>query len=378
LEQRPYVDYPDFRGDSYEAFRQIVDFAVSLRVPLILAGDVLEKSLPDSITLAAAAEGVVKCNSSGVPVYFIEGQHDYSPVVPWLSLFPGARPLYPSGPIRIGNYTVAGLSYTTAAALPDGMKQIHPQTDVLVLHQPWLEFMGQHLPSDGSLVELVPPHVKLVITGDFHVHKRLVIDRPGGPLVVLSPGSSTIQSIKEDPKKYFFIVYDDLSFESVPLTGRPVFNETVMLPSEVDESIGRLIAMTEAWGTSPDSQRLPKQLHQPVWIVRLHASVKAGTKFMDKAKGVAHLFLRTFGQTEVVATNDTWRCSDFAAAVEKSGVSANSPIGRVALALWRSSTPADELNVHVQSWLSGNNPISEVFHVANSAVDNKELVPTPA
>lgn len=356
LEQRPYVDYPEFHGDSFEAFRQVIEQSILARTPLILAGDVLEKNYPDSVTLKEAFRQIDRMAAERLEVYYIEGQHDYAPRHPWLSLHGWPKKLYPEGCVRIGSHRIAGLDYTPAAQLPARMADIAKDADILVLHQPWREFMGEHLPSDGALAELVPPQIRLVITGDFHQHRPLLASRAdGSSFGILSPGSTTLQSVKEDPAKFFYAVMDDLSFSSLPLRGRPVFHDRIQSPAQVDAAIANRLDELGRWRVSPDCALLPASLHTPVWVVYVHALAKeAGEKIRAAAAGKFHLFLRSFGAAPETASSVQKPANhlDFAAAMQVAGTPATTAEGQAALRLWSAKDPASELESIVQAWMA--------------------------
>ena len=50
---RPYTwaKYPTLQGDAYAAFRYITDYCIKHKLPLLLLGDLLDKSLPDSLSV---------------------------------------------------------------------------------------------------------------------------------------------------------------------------------------------------------------------------------------------------------------------------------------------------------------------------------------
>ena len=51
LEPHAYAARPGMAGDAHCSFRQLVDAALELQAPLLLAGDVFDKCHPDSVTL---------------------------------------------------------------------------------------------------------------------------------------------------------------------------------------------------------------------------------------------------------------------------------------------------------------------------------------
>jgi hypothetical protein len=138
---------------------------------------------------------------------------------------------------------------------------------------------------------MMPPSVKLVITGDFHTHCAKVIERPEGSFVVLSPGAMALQSISEDANKYFFTTDHGLKTESVPLRSRRVYVTPAATLAQLRDIAEDLVFREKAAADVGANDDLPKEIQKPLWVVRcppevdctnLHAMTNDGFHIMVK------------------------------------------------------------------------------------------------
>lgn len=355
LEYNAYVDYPAMWGDAYFALAQEVDCALQHRVPLVLAGDVFERNYPDSYSLKQLFDQLDRLAAGGQAFYFVQGQHELSRRKPWCGLHAHAFHLHQQTrllKLSPGQQVVYGLDWQPAAALAWLAAEVPPEVTVLVLHQVWREFMGDHVPTEGSLAELVPDHVRLVITGDFHGHcQKHLKNKNGNEFTVLSPGSAVWQSVMEDHEKYFYLVYDDLSYESVPLKGRRVVRTRSQTPEQLAHDVTD--AVNELQGRDP---YLTECLATPAWIAQYHESLAPHKHLIEQAaKGRAHLFLRHFGASSAPAEEDADATGDVATfeealAAEVGG--AGGPVCSTVMRLWGAADPAAELAAVVEEMLA--------------------------
>jgi hypothetical protein len=289
-----WAKHPSLRGDSYFSMRQLTDYCLEKKLPLILAGDVFDKTHPDPATV----EFFVSCLSAmrwrGLGVYFIQGQHEFSHDTPWLSLVPGALHadgrwfFLPSGHDR-PHVKFYGLDFTHAADLGRKLDGIPADADVLIAHQVWAEHMGKFGSPEGSLKDV--PHVKMVVTGDYHAHKVTRLKAGDGrDLVVASPGSTCMQEISEDSAKYFFVLHDDLRLTSHALSTRPCYRYRAASVGELDEVVREISEVT------PDSGVLPEEIARPIVQVRyLDSLPEAEARLKVACDGRCHFFPSPFG-----------------------------------------------------------------------------------
>lgn len=352
IEYNAYAAYPALWGDSYFAIEQQVDLAVANCASLILAGDVLEKSYPDSYSLSVLMRQLNRLRGFG-RAFFVQGNHEFSRRRPWLSISDEnlhIAHLHHRLEVLVPGMVMYGLDYQPATQLAAEMATIPQEASVLVCHQAWSELMGEHLPSDGSLVELLPDHIHLVISGDYHVHKLLKLqNRNGAAFTLLSPGSATMQSLAEDPIKYCFAMGETLEeITSLPLKNRPVEYVEMISPTKAAEDLAGLVVRAAGSRARED---LPIHLRMPIWHVRLHPGM---TTFVDKlteaAAGCAHLFIRPFGDKADVLASDDSGVSNFEEALQKE--LADSPLREPAVRLWRSADPKEEIAAIVREGLA--------------------------
>jgi len=290
---KPYTwsKYPLLRGDAFFSFQQIVSYCIACRLPLILAGDILDERRPDAETVGFVTDQMNSMADAKLPVYFIQGQHDMSGR-PWLKI--GQWPTHVDGKsFEIGGIKFYGIDFVPKHLLAGRLEQIPDGTDVVVMHQVWEEFMGRVRSCEGALRDV--PKVKMVITGDFHRHDRFKINAADGrDLVIVSPGSTNMRTLDEDPHKYFYVLYDDLSVESVPLKTRHVYRTRFASEAEVTEA---LLAVQELGYPHAkqyvDTSGLPSEIQKPIWDVEFYETVPDVEKrVMLVAGNKFHVFVK--------------------------------------------------------------------------------------
>lgn len=282
---------PNLRGDSYYSFRQIIDYARGHDLPLIIAGDVLDKRINESGVPYWIRQMMDTMENSGLHVYYIQGQHELQ-LYPWLSaVHPWSSWVHETA-FRLGEYSFYGIDWTPASGVEDALARIPEKTDVLVMHQTATEFMGGLRECELTLATV--PHARLLIIGDYHVSLvgREVPAADGRELIVLSPGSTCLQKIDESPTKFFYVLYDDLSVTPHQLQTRKAFDVTLLTQLAVDEFvevIGGKIALAIEGATRKHG--CPEELHKPILRVHYAAGLEGAYRRIVKAVGKqAHLF----------------------------------------------------------------------------------------
>jgi len=225
LAPRIWARRPDINGDAYFGFSQAVDVCVKYQLPLILPGDVFDKMRPDPYTIWFTKTQLERLSSVGLPMWFIQGQHELDRQMPWLlSISQNVHSFHwvHKKNFRINGIEFFGLDWTPADIVQDELACIPHGTDVLIAHQVWGGFMGNYNKHECQFSDV--PHVALIVTGDYH---RLVFmpttNNNNAPCRVLSPGPLCMQSIDEDPNKFVHLLYDDLTIDHVPIKTRNVY-----------------------------------------------------------------------------------------------------------------------------------------------------------
>lgn len=281
-------------GDSYHALLQVVDRCIDLGVPLVAAGDLFDTTDPHPDDVGFVRRQLDRMKAAGLHVYYIQGQHEREST-PWLDGIHRWPTHVDDVTFDLGGLALHGLDWRPAGRLAAGLAAIPAGVDAVVCHQVWKNLMGGQAACEGDLRDV--PHARLVLTGDFHKHIRLDLERDDGtPLTVLSPGSLCMQSIDEEPVKHFFVVGrdddGDLAVEGVPLHGRMAATYEVGSGSELEsvlfEQFPYLDRVTAEYAATG---KIPAALARPLVRVRLGAAVADARARIKAAARGYHLFL---------------------------------------------------------------------------------------
>lgn len=291
LQDRAWAQRP-IEGDSYFAFQQIVDLTLKHNLEaLILAGDTFDRRENRPRPIIEFSKQAERIHKRKKRILYVEGQHEMDDS-PWLSGYSCCEHLHRNH-VRISGVDIVGLNYLAGDALRSALEEPWPpkDTDVLVTHQLWSEFMGKY--ADVSLEEV--PNARLVITGDFHETHSRIINREGSPFRVLSPGSTCQQDISEDPQKYAFILYDDLSLKSVKLRGRRLHRATITTQEEAESVIYNLAGILDQLWEQSVELRLPDAVAQPLLSLAVSANLpnveqRVRDLMSNRSRPSAHLF----------------------------------------------------------------------------------------
>lgn len=273
---RVWAERPRIVGDTSWALEQIAAAVEMTRVPLLLGGDNFEAKLQraDAImSMRRFLDRVLQYTEIG----YIDGNHELSDPTFMSSIH--------DGPIRLhkrmhefNGVRVYGLDYVGPHEVASALRAV-PETDVLLTHQVWKEFLGENR-GEASMTDVLS--AKLMITGDFHQHRLLQVNG----MNVLSPGPVCLQAIDEEPQKNIYLVYDDLSITAVPLKSRPLYRHLVL-----DEEAADTRAAT--WSPQPGGEELPESVRMPiVWIHYPAEKLQIRAKLRAAWGEQAHLFFK--------------------------------------------------------------------------------------
>lgn len=192
-------------GDSYYSFQQIVEYCIDHKLPLILGGDILERKQNQARPISKLCRGLSRLQHAQVPVYYIQGNHEYDRHAPWLSVHPWPIHLHDTG-VMFHDVSVWGLDWMPRGDIQAAFKDLVPEdTDILITHQVWKDFMGDIGRTECELTDV--HHVPVVLSGDFHVTQVAEgVNAQGRPIKMLSPGSTAMQDMGEQPEKFFFVI----------------------------------------------------------------------------------------------------------------------------------------------------------------------------
>lgn len=298
LREATWVSRRELRGDSYHALNQLVSLAYAYEPEwLLVAGDVLDCRRNDA--------EVISCLVSALDALppdcqfgFIQGQHDLQHSTPWPKAVRVGTTWLDygegncSGTCYVGPYRLSGLDWRPREALQEALRQMaQDKIEVLLLHQVTQEFMGDLTPAELHLAEDLPPHVKLAVVGDYHVTKTLKL--PTGT-TVLSPGSTSMQSLDEPLEKFAFLLCEDLSLEEIPLTTRVVLRGLkVLSEGDLEKFIAEWPDRLASLEEEAEARKLPQDLRMPIVEVRYDAAVEGAYRRLRAIVGSsAHLFAK--------------------------------------------------------------------------------------
>ncbi len=291
LHQAPgaWASRPTIRGDSYYAFEQIVDYAIEHDARNIVAGgDNVDTAKPPAETVQFMREQVGRCRDEKVNFRFIQGQHDMS-TPPWFAAVSGQHHAHQEV-FTLGSIQCYGLDYLPAAQLAEALQEIPRQTELLVCHQVWSDFMGSIAVCEGALSDI--PHVKYVLTGDYHKFVDMkTTNRQGKECRVWSPGSTCMQSIDEDPDKYC-LLFDNknCSIRKLPLRTRPMIEWHTL--DEEDELQSFLDNIGDELDKAYDAgQGMPENIRKPLLYVEYSLDLeKPYSRILKAIDNRAHFF----------------------------------------------------------------------------------------
>ena len=259
-----WASRPEIRGDSFYSLQQIVDYANQYDVHLVGAGDLFDVQAPDAETCFKVKATLQQL---GRDLLFVEGQHELQPTVPWLyALLDVKRVSLHNYVLKSRGIEMVGLNWLPHEQLQQALAAL-PKADMLVTHQVWSDFMA---PLAGSATLSQVPHVRLVYTGDYHRLKQAdVTGATGQPLHALNTGSTCMQDIGELAEKQVALLYDDLSYQLLPLKTRPVGSVVLDSVEAVDNAIPTLENTLAAMATAEHPvQRQPLiRVYYPVGLV---------------------------------------------------------------------------------------------------------------
>lgn len=291
LEDGAWSTRPGIYGDAYYSFKQIIDYCIEHRLPLILGGDVLEKKSNSARPIAKLCEGLTRMQSVGLDVYYIQGNHEYDRNAPWLSVHSWPMHMHKKTcPIK--GVKVYGLDWLPKGEIQTAFQEVPPDTDILIVHQVWKDFMGNVGRTECELTEV--HHVGTVLAGDFHVTKTVENhNAQGRPIKMLSPGSICMQDCGEDPSKFFFVIAADnaggFDFRPIPMKTRRFLDYTVREQELLDSLCAGVL--TRDIKDACEFMGLPDEIAKPIVRIKFNKQLPDAFLRLTTAVGEsAHIF----------------------------------------------------------------------------------------
>lgn len=349
-------------GDCWFALQQIGDWCQEHQVPhLLLAGDLHDRPDTDPYSVDRFLDFMHHLQKGGTRTVYILGDHDQRGGSAWPHLYRSALHLDGKGMRLRNGARVWGFDYRRPGALPDALRAVPAQTDVLLCHQRWLELMGRHRPSDFSIAELPVP-VPHLWTGDYHANLGAYYNYAGGGRVrVLSPGASHMRDIADHPERFFWAVTDALEAVKVPLRARRRYDvDLTHLRTEADIGYGLL---GPGLGVDVDALARPQEGvpdEIAVNLIRLRYREdrpEVYARFERALAGRAHLFAETVSVVvgDIAVTDEQVHLDDTVLDVLRSVVEPG-PARDGLERLLQSSDPSRELDAMEREFLQGPAP----------------------
>lgn len=268
--------------DTLYPLEQAVQYCLEHDKPLVVAGDLFDKSLPPSRLVNQVVEILERVSLDGAGCWVIQGNHDKDPEYPWGCHAKGVKWLGLT-PELVGGHALVGLDFLPAGLISQALTRI-PVCDGLVMHQA----LRQGLGFDGSwncdLDWVLADRVQNVWIGDLHrVYDELWSQ--DHRVRALYTGSQYMTTVDESPAPSFLDVgpvsRPHPAYTRVPLRARPVLHVELSGPDEVDPAIDRISTALVAQDDS-----LPEELRAPLILLRYSASLQNVAKvFRDLCKG---------------------------------------------------------------------------------------------
>ncbi|GIW89735.1 MAG: hypothetical protein KatS3mg109_0167 [Pirellulaceae bacterium] len=288
--------YPAIRGDSFFAWRQLVDLAIKHRAPLVLAGDVLElmrTGSPTSSTVDVVDYGISCLKNDGIPLYYIHGQHDLASPS-WLHAINKWAVDVNCRGFKIGGDPWYGIAYQEQSMLDLALREVPQDTCGLVLHQQWHELLGGSR-AHGSLksVFAMHPNLRAIVTGDLH---RCILAKSGNERLVVSPGATHMRTVAE-PTEHFAIAWENRRPRKLKLLSRPVVQVVVTSPSSWAAEKAKLESVLPEIASKALVSGVVPEVATPLLIIQEDTNVGAYEEALSLFSHTAHVMRRVKGTT---------------------------------------------------------------------------------
>ena len=299
LERNAWIRHPDLSGDAYYSLKQVIDLCLTYKTALLAPGDLFDKPFPDPKSVRVAMAAMDTMQRNGLQVYFTQGQHERNVEQPWLGLHEWPKHIHDLKTNHSG-ICITGLDYQKPYNLKYDLS-IAEGSDIFLCHQVWRDFMGKYVNTDGEIAD-IPVTNAIIATGDYHKHVQLKVNSN----TVLSSGSLCLQSIDEPPDKFVYLIYDDLTYESLPIKTRSVFYKELHTEQDFEAFIDTL----ELGWLEPRSD-VPSNISRPILSIKYNAEIPDLYSRLTEAihHNRAHLFIRPMNKEITVKQVNVDECA---------------------------------------------------------------------
>ena len=214
---------------------------------VILAGDIFDRDRIEGPTLRSFANFVDELYTRGIPVYFVQGNHDLDREDP-LPGVEGAISLH--GKLtQICGYRVYGLDWMPREQLKEALLAV-PECDVLVLHAKMAHLAGNFGEAADLSLDELPSNAASVVVGDIHIPNSTELRGRG---FCISPGGLHPCSLAEDQPKFCCSLEHQVGWQWWEIKSRKIHHLKLLTEQEaqIAPSILHNIAQTSEPGFEP-------------------------------------------------------------------------------------------------------------------------------
>ena len=115
LAPRAWANRPTLKSDSYFALEQIVSMAIDEQLPIVAAGDLIDRQVNEQAPIEFVREQLDKLQANKIPLWFIQGQHELQ-ARPWLRVHKWPDWLEEGGAVQ-GGLEIRGFDWKPTAEL---------------------------------------------------------------------------------------------------------------------------------------------------------------------------------------------------------------------------------------------------------------------
>jgi hypothetical protein len=219
---RTWQLHPELRGDTAFAIDQIIAYSEEIEPAwFVLAGDAFEGKEQRGWPIDQARRLIDSVCAKSDSLLFVTGQHEQmslgEPQI--LTAISDRANHIHHQTFRWCNRDVYCMDYARPTDIEHEISLIPYDTDILITHQVWEEFMGSR--GEVAATSIVTRGDLLIITGDYHVCTEKTVRCGERNIRLLSPGSVCMQRTNEPVQKFIGKLNPDLSVEWLPLKTRP-------------------------------------------------------------------------------------------------------------------------------------------------------------
>lgn len=267
--------------DAEFALKQAGQVAVENQVEAILfLGDTLDKQRNRSRPITQIYRFIENMRRKKIGFRYLTGQHDADDP-PWFDGLDHAVHMHKQLE-EIDGISFYGLDYQPIGKLQEELDLVPKNTDMLLTHQVWADWMGDVAAPQGEFADV--PHVSTLISGDFHQYvQETRRGKDGQKIQVCSPGCTYQQAIDQPSEHFVVLVSSALKLEPVKLDSR-VFIDWQHIHTEEDlESFikGFDLELDKARETA-EKRKLPERLRRPLLRVVYSAAIPDALRRIER------------------------------------------------------------------------------------------------